>query len=139
MCLVFMKKFLIKNQRAIVLTSSIFGVLAWLALTIQSIIIGINISPTTGDLIYEFSSILFTLPLLLPGLIGLRWFSGKSSKTSLMISIPMIAYFLFNLLCYGVYIQATDALEAGLLFVIIGIPVSVTATVIMLVKALEKN
>lgn len=134
-----MKKFLLNNQQKIVITTSIVGTILVVIMLVQGIQQSINISQTRSALMSELSVMLYWIPLLIPALLGLFYFSKKSALKRVLTSLSFLVYFVSLSLCYFAYFTATDALEGGLLFVILGIPVSVLVSVVLVVNTFKSN
>ena len=133
-----MKRLLLKNQRKIVLISSIAGLILFVILLMKAIASAIRISNTNSELLSELSVMILWILLIIPSLLGLFNFAGSSAGQRLTVCILYLIYLVSNLLTYLAYFTATDALEAGIMFVILGIPVSVIVSIVLLFLSFKK-
>jgi len=121
----------VKITSKVILVVSLFVILVLLALFIyQWNNLEFPEFYTYQDKMYEYITIFYHLPVLLPALIGL-WVYKKPFK-SLTVLIGYIVYFLLIILSYSSFLWANDSLETGFFFIILTMPYSIIFTVYML-------
>lgn len=90
---------------------------------------------TFEDKMYEYTTILFHLPFLLPAIIGL----SNRNKNQLLILIGYVIYLLLAILCYSSILWADDPLAAGMFFVLFGLPYSIVFSLFLLLWQIRKS
>lgn len=130
-----MKSSLLANQKKIVFTSSIVGLLLFFLFVFKEM----TAIESNGDMDASGSRIMYWLPLIIPGILGFLYFGTSRSIKSMWVSILYIIYLLAMITTYWVYYSANDALEAGLIFVMLGIPISITISLLLGIMMLRKK
>ena len=126
-----MKQILLNNQRNIVLVSSIVGLLLFIAMLVHDTETAIRISSTSSELIQEFITMIYLVPLVIPAILGFLYLIRKSVKANIVVALSFFVYLIVNLITSLVYYKSVDALEGGLLFIIIDIPISIIISIVL--------
>jgi hypothetical protein len=128
-----MNQFLLSNQRIIILITSLIGVGNAVYTIYHRVVLAFD---GIQDPTRELPLILFELPFVLPGLLGLFYFLSRISTRR--IPILFLIYCLALILIIALRAYSTDALEFGLPMVLIFLPMCVIISV-LLIKEIFKN
>ena len=129
------------NSMRTIKLSSIFGLLFFIFHSIVQLKVAAEISPTIPDFLYELTTYLFMLPLVIPALLGLFYFSKQPHKVDKWVIISYWVYtvlVIFGALFMYLY-PATDALETGLPMVLLVIPLCVAVSAFLFYKISKKE
>ena len=77
------------------------------------------------DLWYELSGLAFTLPLVLPAVVGLALLLRGERREDAVLSVLFGTYVLLIAATVVLHVVAADPLELGLPILLIGLPVSI--------------
>lgn len=117
--------------------SSLAGVLFFVVYTIWHLKVGLEISTTTEDLMYEIGTMVFMVPLLVPALFGLFYFRKRPEQwTKTVFTYYALYLFALVLAICVLIIPFDDPLARGLPMVLMILPASVILSVLLLVRLL---
>ncbi|KGO97063.1 hypothetical protein Q767_00205 [Flavobacterium enshiense DK69] len=124
-----MNKFLIKNQRLIILISSLLT----LAYSIFSIYgrVRVTILSPAEDRVWEMVTIIADLPMLIPAFLGLFYFA-KRNNTKLLIPIVYTLLLFAMLFTFILQFTQDNALGFALPMFFIVMPICIYATIALI-------
>jgi hypothetical protein len=128
-----MNQFLISNQRIIILITSLIGVGNAIFSIYQRIVLAFD---GIQDPTRELPLILFELPFVLPGSLGLIYFLSRISTRH--IPILFLIYGIALILIIALRAYSTDALEFGLPMVLIFLPICITISYLLIKNMIKK-
>jgi hypothetical protein len=128
-----MNQLLLSNQRIIILIASLLGVGNAIYSIYHRVVLAFD---GIQDPTIELPLILFDLPFVLPGLLGLIYFQSRISTRR--IPILFLIYGLALILIIALRAYSTDALEFGLPMVLIFSPLCIVISFLLIKRMIKK-
>ncbi len=126
---------LIKKQPQILLVSSV-AALVFFALLLLSLLFA---NPKTSSILELMKVTVFMIPMLVPAFFWLFYFRMRPVINGLTLGIAYSTYLVLNVLVYGIYFFSNDPIEAGLLFLILGVPVATVISIAAILVAFKNK
>jgi len=92
---------------------------------------------TSEDKAQEYANLLYHLPLLLPALLG--WTVARRVEPPRWLTILYVVYGILALILYSNPIWSDDALQAGLSFMLFGLPFGIILSIIAIAYLLRNK
>lgn len=124
-----------KIKHPYILYSSILTIIIWVAYFIYFwSTIHFPEFYSTSQRLYEYTIMLYHLPILLPAFSGLLL--SNKIQTTKWLSLAYALHVMVIIICYITLLKSSDAIEAGLLFITCGLPYSLILGIYTIVKRL---
>lgn len=114
-----------QHQADIILISSLLIIGLFLTNFIM-VLLGMR-GENNGDVMYELVAFSYQLPFLLPAFLGL-W-KRQSARPHLLLILSFFVYTLVGLYIYTAFTWATNPLQPGIMFIVIGLPLAIALSI----------